>query len=687
MDDNTGDWLTEGFPPSGPSTGEPLDSVQPAGPQTGGRSPSSRSKIAGYEFRRLITETESSYVWDAWDSGRNQRVAIKEMRLPEADPEEVQEFINRFRRSAEAARGNHPNIVGVYLYLEVDGKYFIVMEFVDGGTLKGRIDDGPPMTIADIKTIMNDLFSALIYSHAMDIVHRDVKPANLMLGAQGRWKLTDFGIARFQSSTTTQYGTYMGTPAYSSPEQVAGDPVDKRTDIYSCGVVLYELLTGKRPFLGSPETIRRKIQREEPVPPSQVGTLSSPALDEVVARAMAKNRRSRFVNIEAFQTALRMALDAAPGNNNWTRGPTDEPGKFRREDSDDGGTIWITNKNRIGSPLPPVDDTPLPPDDRGRLTRLLGLLAAFILLAGAASLAWQMFFGTTSDLNQTKNIQTVPPPASSSRAPEMTPSGSALPPPVYVPPATQPPATPEPDPIPIIRHPTYEAAPVPSEPSPGSASGPSNGSSRDEPGPGWRPSPEPPPSDNSSRAPSFQPDWPSAKPSGSGSAGNAAPRPVPLSNPPAAKPGPAGNGTAGGSANNRPIHPQPKPPEPIPPVNNKNIPPPEPVPVQPVRTLEPPATPGRAVGLLCSPPSSGINENRHIPDPGVPLIEVLGVTNSLPADRAGIRSGDILQKTGAVSFAGDFTTQCLIVPPSGSQSVTLKVWRNGDWRSINMRLN
>jgi serine/threonine protein kinase len=266
--------------------------------------------LGRYELRAIIARGASSTVYEGWDTGITRRVAIKTISLPEATDPELQDMLGRFRREARAAGAlQHPNIVGVYDYGETASLAYIVMEFIDGPTLKSLLDRKHQFAFRDIVRIMQDVLAGLQYSHDRGIVHRDIKPANLMLTPEGRIKIADFGIARIESSEMTQVGTVMGTPAYMSPEQFAAETVDLRTDIYSAGVVLYQLLTGERPFEGSATTIMHKVLHAEPPKPSQKSALCTPSLDAVVARAMAKNRDQRYDSAEAFGRALGKAVD------------------------------------------------------------------------------------------------------------------------------------------------------------------------------------------------------------------------------------------------------------------------------------------------------------------------------------------------------------------------------------------
>ena len=193
-------------------------------------------------------------------------------------------------------------------YGETSDLAYIVMEFVDGPSLKTLLDKHERFALADTVRVMQDLLAGLQFSHERGVVHRDIKPANVMLTSAGQAKIADFGIARIDSSSMTQAGTLLGTPAYMSPEQFMGQVVDARTDIYSSGVLLYQLLTGERPFEGSMSAIMHKALNTEPPAPSQLSVTAPPSFDAVVRRAMAKRPEDRFPSASAFAEAMRAAL-------------------------------------------------------------------------------------------------------------------------------------------------------------------------------------------------------------------------------------------------------------------------------------------------------------------------------------------------------------------------------------------
>lgn len=261
-------------------------------------------------------------VWCAEDEVLGRRVALKLMggRFAE-DPE----FRERFRREAQAAAGlAHPNIVGVYDRSEWDGVPYIAMELVDGKTLKEIVVERGPLPPEIAIGVTEQILRALGYAHKRGIVHRDIKPQNVIMDPEGQAKVADFGIARAgESSEMTQTGAIVGTVQYLSPEQAEGRPVDRRADLYAAGIVLYELLTGRVPFDGeAPISIAIKQINERPVPPSQLRPGITPAVEAVVLRALEKDPARRFQSAEEFIAALEQArraparpviLDPAPG--------------------------------------------------------------------------------------------------------------------------------------------------------------------------------------------------------------------------------------------------------------------------------------------------------------------------------------------------------------------------------------
>lgn len=259
--------------------------------------------LGQYELHSVLGRGAMGTVYEAWHPAMARGVAIKVIDLPPGG--EAQDWLARFRREVQAAsRLSHPNIVAVHHYDEPAGIPYIVMEFVDGGTLKSRLDARRPMALPDILGVMGDVLAALQHSHDHGVIHRDIKPANILMTAGGRAKVADFGIARIEHGDPTQSGIVMGTPAYMSPEQIRGEVADARTDVYSAGVVLYQLLTHRRPFEGDASSIMYQVLNTRPPRPSELSAAAPPCFDAVVERAMARQPQDRYASAAEFAKAL-----------------------------------------------------------------------------------------------------------------------------------------------------------------------------------------------------------------------------------------------------------------------------------------------------------------------------------------------------------------------------------------------
>jgi len=272
--------------------------------------------LGKYEIQSVLGKGAMGVVYKAFDPHIERTVAIKTVRKDLVDPEVAAQFMARFKNEARAAgRLHHPNIVGIYEYGEDERVAFIAMEYVDGTGLREYLNRKARFELGQLVAIATQLLQALEFAHARGVVHRDIKPANLILASGGVLKVADFGIARIDTSSLTMTGMVMGTPSYMSPEQCQGRDSDHRTDLFSAGVVLYELLTGERPFTGSPELIAYKICHEAPKPASQVTALAlPPSLDDVLDTALAKSPELRFQNALAFRNALQVAAGVSPGS-------------------------------------------------------------------------------------------------------------------------------------------------------------------------------------------------------------------------------------------------------------------------------------------------------------------------------------------------------------------------------------
>jgi eukaryotic-like serine/threonine-protein kinase len=265
-----------------------------------------------YEVGRLLGAGGMAEVFEGRDRLLARRVAIKVLQVQFArDPS----FLIRFKREAQAAASlSHPNIVGVYDTGSEDGTHFIVMEYVDGRTLKEVIRAEGPLYPERAAEICADVCSALVAAHARGLIHRDIKPGNVMLTPDGKVKVMDFGIARATTSETiTQTAAVVGTAQYISPEQAQGQAVDYRSDIYSLGCCLYEMLTGTVPFTGAtPVAIAYRHVREDPTPPRMLNADVPAPLEAICLKAMAKLPDNRYQTAAEFQSDLERFRNGQP---------------------------------------------------------------------------------------------------------------------------------------------------------------------------------------------------------------------------------------------------------------------------------------------------------------------------------------------------------------------------------------
>ena len=276
--------------------------------------------LNGYEIESTISQGGMAMVYRARRVRDGQIVALKVLREQYAADAE---FVERFQREARAVASlTHANMVQVYESGEAAGWHFIAMEFVEGQDLKRYIREHGPLRVAEAVRIAVAVCEVLDYAHRRGIIHRDVKPQNILLRRDGTVKVTDFGIARALSSVTiTQTGTVLGSVQYLSPEQARGQPVGRAADIYALGVVLFEMLTGQLPFEGdSPIAIAMAHVHDVPPAPRRLNPEISPALEAVILRGMAKQPQHRYAS------AADLATDLLGQTSFWSEGPT------RRED-------------------------------------------------------------------------------------------------------------------------------------------------------------------------------------------------------------------------------------------------------------------------------------------------------------------------------------------------------------------
>ena len=256
-----------------------------------------------YVIKRKLGSGGMADVYLAEDQTLGRHVALKLLNERHAPDEQ---FVARFRHAAQSAAGlNHPNIVSIFDRGEAEGTYYIAMEYLDGRTLKELLVRNGPTPIPVSIDYARQILGALAFAHRNGIIHRDIKPHNIVVGPDGRLKVTDFGIARSGASQMTEAGSIVGTAQYLSPEQARGAPVDARSDIYSLGIVLYEMLTGKVPFTGdTPVEIAMKHLSQVPEPPSELRPDVPHALDAVVMRALAKDPDQRYASAEEMDAEL-----------------------------------------------------------------------------------------------------------------------------------------------------------------------------------------------------------------------------------------------------------------------------------------------------------------------------------------------------------------------------------------------
>jgi len=289
-------------------------------------------KIGRYEIVGQLGRGAMGVVYKAMDPMIGRTVALKTMRL-DAHGTETSELLQRFRNEARlAGMLNHPNIVSIHDADEINGLFYMAMEYIEGKTLRQLLSEEHVLPMEQVLELSRQIAAGLDAASAEQVVHRDIKPANIMILRNGSLKIMDFGIAKAGGGVTSK-GAVLGTPNYMSPEQIRGELLDGRSDLFSFGVILYEMVTGARPFVGDNiTTILHKIVHEEPIPPRQLNPAIHPGLDRVLLKALAKSPQQRFQlgaelvhaleNYESFETESASTMIPPIARQSATTAPT-----------------------------------------------------------------------------------------------------------------------------------------------------------------------------------------------------------------------------------------------------------------------------------------------------------------------------------------------------------------------------
>ena len=328
--------------------------------------------------------------------------------------------------------------MSIYDFDEDAGTSFIAMEYVTGRDLRECFEGGERFKTADAVRLMGQILDALDYSHRQGVIHRDVKPANVFLPADGSVKVADFGIAHIDSSSLTQDGSVMGTPSYMSPEQILGLPVDGRSDLFSAGVILYQFLTGERPFSGSSTTTMQKVLKEDPLPPTTLNVQLPDAIDAVVHKALAKRPEDRYQTAAEFASDLRAAVGPRSAPIPTPTRPVSDPqatelhvpvSPAAQRPGDNSATVSSTPAQGVPPPIPPAPSyrpgaaSAAPPPGKSQ-TAAIAVVLGIAFVAVAAGLWVFLQYGpgqsskaTTVAASQPTSAATIATPTSASNVP------------------------------------------------------------------------------------------------------------------------------------------------------------------------------------------------------------------------------------------------------------------------------
>ena len=352
------------------------------------------TQIDHYHIIEPLGQGGMAEVYKAFDTRLEREVAVKVIRRNAFSPDVLERVLKRFDREAKSlAKLTHPNIVSIIDYGEHDGSPYLVMPFLPGGTLKARL--GKPMPYTDAAALLSPIADALAYAHQKGIVHRDVKPGNILITEGGAPMLTDFGIARLleneDTQTLTGTGVGVGTPEYMAPEQGLGREVDGRADIYSLGIVFYELVTGQKPYTADTPMAVILKQSTEPLPcPSTLQAGIPDHVDKILFTALAKKPEDRYQSMQDFEKSLRSLLSEISQKMVWkTKTPTriyevdissatETVSTFIDDPKESQSKSSIIPENKI-----PLDDLPHPTkDDLDKKKNLLWAIISFVGFLG-----------------------------------------------------------------------------------------------------------------------------------------------------------------------------------------------------------------------------------------------------------------------------------------------------------------
>src|SRR5580765_3000223 len=354
-----------------------------------------------YLIERKLGSGGMADVYLAEDQELGRLVALKLLDDRHASDDQ---FVERFRREAQSAAGlNHPNIVSIFDRGRAEGTYYIAMEYLDGRTLKELLVRNGPTPIPIAIDYTRQILGAIAFAHRNGIVHRDIKPHNIVVRKDGRLKVTDFGIARSGASQMTEAGSIVGTAQYLSPEQARGAPVDARSDLYSLGIVIYEMLTGKVPFTGdAPVEIAMKHLTAVPEPPSKLRPDIPHDLDAIVMRAMAKEPEQRYGSAEEMAADLARVAGGVAVSQETEEAMT----QVLSGAGETASQTMVTRPRTLATPpIPPAYRTPYYDyeDTPARRSFLPWLLAALLVVAAAAG-GWFLYTKIQEQLNDSKPV-------------------------------------------------------------------------------------------------------------------------------------------------------------------------------------------------------------------------------------------------------------------------------------------